>query len=196
MGYSLSNPVPSQSTPYFTNATAEIKAHLCLNFFMHVWNMRAILVTDKLLSLYIFQMVPAPEPFVSMSARWLIHFSFYFLVSAPQPMELWNSKGHHDHFWCLDVQPWLKKEKKERDIDTLCGIWGKASYGFAVGNGSDQNIFSHGWFELFPYSPRLAPLKELLALLNLQQKLSVKYVVKMFPFITGWHFGAWNGPGL
>lgn len=33
MAYSLSDTVPSQSTPYFTNVTAEIKAHFCRNFF-------------------------------------------------------------------------------------------------------------------------------------------------------------------
>lgn len=135
---------------------------------MHVWNMRAILVTDKLLSLYIFQMVPATEPFVSMSARQLIHFSFYFLASAPQ-LELWNSKGQHDHFWWLDIQPWLKKEKKERyrhplrNLKYLKFCWKKWLW---------SNFFSHGWFESFPYSLRLKSLNNFLALLNLQHKLA------------------------
>lgn len=108
--------------------------------------MRASLVTDKLLSLYIFQMVPATEPFVSLSARWLIHFSFYFLVSAAQ-LELWNSKGHHDRFWWLDIKSWLKKEKK--DIDTLCVIWG--IWSFAERNGSDQTFSAMIWtLSIFP----------------------------------------------
>ncbi len=162
MGNSPSDAVASQSTPYFTNVTAEIKAHLSLN----VWNMRASLVTDKLLSLYIFQMVPATDPFVSLSARRLIHFSFYFLVSAAQ-LELWNSKGHHDRFWWLDIKPWLKKErKKERYrhpyLMYLKFCWKKWLF---------FKLFQP-LFEPFPYSLMLISLNNFLSLWNLQHKLA------------------------
>lgn len=177
MGYSYSNTVPSQSTPYFTNATPEIKAHLCLNFFnaclkyeSHPHNGQAPVVIhlsngSGSWAICLHECTMA-HPFKFLFPR--------FSTTAYGTMEFKRAS------WpCLVSRcTALIKERKERK-GYRHPLWNlryfKASYSFAVGNGSDQTLMiSHGWFELFPYSLRLATLKNFLALWNFQQKIHCK----------------------